>query len=79
MSGEDNRVRDVALYVLKKFGPKPDFTCVLHQDWGLHFGSKMIINCYFNNKRKLAKDSVRQDVVVAFKKSKRQKLATGNA
>ena len=79
MSGEANRVRDVALYVLKKFGPKPDFTCALHQDWGLHFASKMIINCFFNNKQKLAKDSARQDVVVAFKKSKRQKIATGNA
>ena len=73
MSGKEKYVRDTAFYILKNFGPKSDFTCSLQ-----HFATKIIINIYFNNKRKLAKDSVRQDDVVAFKSTKRQKVAVGD-
>ena len=66
-------VRDAATYVLRKYGPKCDFTCQQHQDWGFHFAVKTVINIHFNNKQKLAADSVRQDSVTGFKKRQRHK------
>ena len=37
-------------YVLRRFGPEFDFTCVNHLDWGFNFATKMIINTFFNNR-----------------------------
>ena len=45
-----------------------------HENWGYYFGSKIIINIYFNNSQKLSKDSARKDVVTGFKKRQRFKL-----
>ena len=67
-------VRKSATYVLRKYRPKCEFTCESHQDWGFTFATKFIINIYFNNKQKLAKDSVRKDTVNGFKKGKRSKI-----
>ena len=78
LGGSQNRVRDVGSYILKMYGPKPDFMCDLHQDWGLHFASKMIMNIFFNNKRKETKAAIRKDDVVKFKATKRRKTANGD-
>ena len=67
-------VRKSATYVLRKYGPNCEFTCEGHQDWGFTFATKVIINVYFNNKQKLAKDSVRKDTVNGFKKGRRSKI-----
>ena len=61
-------VRKSATYVLRKYGSKCEFTCESHQDWGFTFATKIIINVYFNNKQKLAKDSGRKETVNGFKK-----------
>ena len=45
-----------AMYVLKYYGPKCEFCCQYHLDWGVKFASKIVVNIYFNNKQKQAKD-----------------------
>ena len=57
-----------AMYVLKYCGPKCEFCCQYHLDWGIKFASKIVVNVYFNNKQKQAKDSVE-----SFKTRQRRK------
>ena len=66
-------VRGAYTRILDKFAPKSAFCCSRHSQWGLRFASKIIINSFFNNKQTIAADTVRKDVVVAFKKIKRTK------
>ena len=62
-----------AMYVLKYCGPKCEFCCQYHIDWGGKFASKIVVNLYFNNKQKQAKDCVRIDSVESFKTRQRRK------
>ena len=66
-------VRQVSNDILHQYGPRVDFTCVDHMEWGFNFATKSIINIFFNNKEKNASDSVRKDAVVDFKKRQRLK------
>ena len=59
--------------ILRKYGPKCEFTCENHQEWGFTFATKIIINVFFNNKQKLEKGSVRKDTTIGFKKRQRSK------
>ena len=62
-----------AMYVLKYYGPKCEFCCQYHLDWGVKFASKIVVNVYFNNKQKQAKDCVRKDSMESFKTRQRRK------
>ena len=64
--------RTAAEYVLKKYSQRVHFTCEDHAEWGMHYSTKIIINIFYNNKQKIAADSVRKDVVSGFKKRRRE-------
>ena len=66
-------VRKATTYVLQQYGPKCEFTCEEHKNWGFVFATKIVINIFYNNKQKLAADSVRKDAVCGFKKRHRDK------
>ena len=66
-------VRQVSNNILQQYAPRVDFTCIDHVKWGFNFATKSIINIFFNNKEKIASDSVRKDAVVDFKKRQRLK------
>ena len=66
-------VRKATTYVLQKYGPTCEFTCEEHKNWGFVFATKIVINIFYNNKQKLAADSVRKDAVCGFKKRHRDK------
>ena len=55
-----------AMYVLKCCGPKCEFCCQYHPGWGVKFESKIVVNVYFNNKQKQAKDCVLKSSVESF-------------
>ena len=59
--------RTVAEYILGTFSPKIEFTCDIHKDWGFRFVTQIIINIIFNNKQKISADTVRKNIIVAFK------------
>ena len=68
-------VRDVrAAYtqIFDRFSPQIDI-CSKHNNWGLKFAAKIVINTFFNNKQTVSSDSARKDTVVAFKKRQRTK------
>ena len=46
------------------------FTCQKHKEKGQKFANRVIINIYFNSKRKLNTDSVMKDKAKTFKKDK---------
>ena len=62
-----------AVYILKYYGPKCEFCCQYHLDSGVKFASKIVVNVYFNNKQKHAKDCVRKDSVESLKTRQRRK------
>ena len=62
-----------AMYVLKNYGPCCLFTCDSHEEWGVKFATKIVINIFFNNKQDQSKEIVRKDTVTAFKKRQRTK------
>ena len=69
-------VRDVrAAYtqIFDRFSPQIDICCSKHNNWGLKFAAKIVINTFFNNKQTVFSDSVRKDTVVAFQKRQRTK------
>ena len=68
-----DQVTRSAMYVLKYCGPNCEFCCQYHLDWGVKFASKIVVNVYFNNKQKQAKDCVRKDSVESFKTRQRRK------
>ena len=69
----DMPVAKAANYILKRYGSSPNFACETHEEWGFKFASKIIINIFFNNKQKIAKDSVRKESVNDFKTRQRAK------
>ena len=69
-------VRDVrAAYtqIFDRFSPQIDICCSKHNNWGLKFAAKIVINTFFNNKQTVSSDSARKYTVVAFKKRQRTK------
>ena len=66
-------VKTSASYVLRRYGPLSDFTCVTSLDWVFNFAIKIVVNIFFNNKQKLLKDIVRKESVTGFKKRQRTK------
>ena len=69
-------VRDVrAAYtqIFDRFFPQIDICCSKHNNWGLKFAAKIVMNTFFNNKQTVSSDSARKDTVVAFKKRQRTK------
>lgn len=62
----------VLCHHLKLFGP---FTCVLHETPGQMIANNVVINIYFNNKRKICTDSAVVDSVKSFKRRQREKNA----
>ena len=50
-----------------------DICCSKHNNWGLKFAAKIVINTFFNSKQTVSSDSARKDTVVAFKKRQRTK------
>ena len=69
-------VRDVrAAYtqISDRFSPQIDICCSKHNNWGLKFAAKIVINTFFNNKQTVSFDSARKDTVVTFKKRQRTK------
>ena len=68
-------VRDVrAAYtqIFDRFSPQIDICCSNHNNWGLKFAAKIVINMFFY-KQTVSSDSARKDTVVAFKKRQRTK------
>ena len=69
-------VRDMrAAYtqIFDRFSPQIDICCSKHNNWGLKFAAKIVINTFFNKKQTVLSDSARKDTVVAFKKRHRTK------
>ena len=69
-------VRDVrAAYtqIFDRFSPQIDISCSKHNNWGLKFAAKIVINTFFNNKQTVSSDSARKNTFVAFKKRQRTK------
>ena len=69
-------VRDVrAAYtqIFDRFSPQIHICCSKHNNWGLKFTAKIVINTFFNRKQTVSSDSARKDTVVAFKKRQRTK------
>ena len=71
-------VRGICSRILQRYAPAVNFTCKDHCQWGIKFASIPVINCFFNNRKKLDNDSVRKDNVSEFKRSKRQKICYRN-
>ena len=59
--------------IFHRFSPQIDICCSKHNNWGLKFAAKIVINTFFNNKQTVSSDSARKDTVVAFKKRQRTK------
>ena len=66
-------VRAVYTQIFDRFSPQIDICCSKHNNWGLKFAAKIVINTFFNNKQAVSSDSARKDTVVAFKKRQRTK------
>ena len=52
-----------ATYVLHRYGPYSDLSCVNYLDWGFNFATKIIVNIFFNDKQRLSRDIVRNKVL----------------
>ena len=61
------------LFIQHPSNPQIDICCSKHNNWGLKFTAKIVINTFFNNKQTVSSDSARKDTVVAFKKRQRTK------
>ena len=66
-------IRTAAEYVLRKYSQPVRFACEAHVEWGMKCSSKIITNIFYNNKQKIATDTVRMDVVSGFKSRQRFK------
>jgi hypothetical protein len=60
-------------YLVYKYAPKIKFVCENHEDWGIMFSTKIIVNVFFNNKQKLSKDLLSNEKLKTFKKRQRNK------
>ena len=59
--------------ILQSFCNIPFIGCDEHSDWAIKLCRKTLKNIFFNNKQKIANDSVRKDLLVNFKKRQRSK------
>ena len=66
-------VRAAYTQIFDRFSPQIDISCSKHNNWGLKFAAKIVINTFFNNKQTVSSDSAWKDTVVAFKKRQRTK------
>ena len=66
-------VRAAYIQIFDRFSPQIDICCSKHNNWGLKFAAKIVINTFFNNKQTVSSESARKDTVVAFKKRQRTK------
>ena len=66
-------VKISATYVIHRYRPESDCTCVSHLDWEFNFVTKIIVNIFFSNKQRMSKDIVRKESVTGFKKRQRTK------
>ena len=66
-------VRAAYTQIFDRFSPQIDICCSKHNNWGLNFAAKIVINTFFNNKQTVSSDSARKETVVAFKKRQRTK------
>ena len=57
-------------FLIGRFSPQIDIFCSKHNNWGLKFAAKIVINTFFNNKQTVSSDSARKDTVFAFTKPK---------
>ena len=65
--------RTLGEHVLSRFCHKDSFTCDAHAEWGFQFASRIIVNVFFNNKKKLVNADNRRNNVKDFKKRQRYK------
>ena len=54
-------IQKVAIHVLHRYGTILRFVCENHEEWGFKFAIKIVVNIFFNNLQKQAKDTVRKD------------------
>ena len=66
-------IRDAADYALSTYSNNIDFMCENHVEWGGIKSRKIIINIFYNNKKKLQNDAVRVEALKAFKRRQREK------
>ena len=64
-------IESIAEQVFKIYCSIVDFTCDNHQEWGIKYGYRIVINIFNNNLQKETTDSVRKDQVKEFKKRQR--------
>ena len=64
-------IKSFAEQILKIYYSSVDFTCEKHQEWGIKYVSRIVINIFYNNLQKETTDSVRKDQVKEFKKRQR--------
>ena len=69
----DRDVQAAYTQIFDRFSPQIDICCSKHNNWGLKFAAKIVINTFFNNKQTVSSDSARKNTVVAFKKRQRTK------
>ena len=69
-------IQKVAIHVLDRYRSISRFVCDNHEEWGFKFAIKFVVNIFFNNLQKQAKDTVRKEVVKTFKKDKERSLKT---
>ena len=67
IQAEAGPARTLAEHVLSKFCHHGKFTCSTHESWGFRFASKIVINIFFNNEKKLTNGKVRKDNIKPMK------------
>ena len=65
--------RKAALIVLNNCIKHDSFLCSCHWTDGKVYVDKIIVNVYFNNKRKIITDEIHKDNIASFKKRQREK------
>ena len=66
-------VRKITEMALHAYAPKSSFACEIHLKNGYKFSIRTVVNIFYNNKQKLARDEVRKDSLRGFKKRQRTK------
>ena len=64
-------IKSFAEQIFKIYYCSVDFTSEKHQEWGIKYVSRIVINIFYNNLQKETTDSVRKDQVKEFKKRQR--------
>ena len=64
-------IKSFAEQIFKIYYDSVDLTCEKHQEWGIKYVSRIVINIFYNNLQKETTDSVRKDQVKEFKKRQR--------